>query len=60
MIAAEEMPRTWDDEKYYYMHYKNIASTQRDQEDYSSKDQAVTKQELEIILQKFNYFCIKF
>lgn len=58
MISSEEMPRTWDDEKYYYMHYKNISKTSYIQTDYSSKDQVVSKNELELILKNFNYFML--
>lgn len=56
MIAAEEMPRTWDDEKYYYMHYKKISSKNLGQIDYSSKNQTVSKEELKNILKNNHYF----
>lgn len=56
MIAAEEMPRTHEDEKYFYMHYKNVSSFHPPQLDYSSRDQVVTKEELDAVLNKFNYY----
>jgi len=56
MIAAEEMPRTGQDAKYFYMHYKDILNTNPTSSDYSSKDQVVSKQELDEILFKFDYF----
>lgn len=58
MISAEEMPRTWDDEKYYYMHYKNMSNKSLRQFDYSSRDQVVSKQELSDKLKQYNYFKI--
>jgi UDP-glucose 4-epimerase len=56
MIASEEMPRTRDDDRYYYMHYKNVFRKQSIISDYSSKDQTVTKEELNQKLKQFNYF----
>lgn len=56
MIAAEEMSRTWDDEKYYYMHYKQISSKNLSHGDYSSEDQVVSKQELNNKLKQYNYY----
>lgn len=56
MISAEEMPRTKDDEKYFYMHYKDLLNKNFTLRDYSSKDQVVPKKELVNILESFNYF----
>lgn len=56
MIAAEEMPRTYQDENYYYMHYKKICESNPELFDYSSKNNLVSKSELELVLKQFNYF----
>jgi len=56
MISSEEMPRTKDDDKYYYMHYKDILRQKSILTDYSSKDQIVTKEELDIKLSQSQYF----
>lgn len=56
MIASEEMPRTKQDENYYFMHYKTIYQNNPDESDYSSKNTLVTKSELNSVLRQFNYF----
>lgn len=58
MIAAEEMPRTYQDDNYYYMHYKKIYSDIPDNVDYSSKNTLISKSELNSVLSQFNYFKI--
>ena len=54
MISSEEMPRVKKENDYYYMHYKEIYSN--DFYEFSSKDKVVNKEELNNILQKYNYF----
>jgi UDP-glucose 4-epimerase len=57
MISSEEQSRVKQVNNYYYMHYKNTfndVSFQNNQ--YSSKDVCVTKEELNNILKSFNYF----
>ena len=56
MIAAEEMPRTGQDGKYFYMHYKDIINQNPASSDYSSSDQVLSKEELNLFLQKSNYY----
>lgn len=57
MISAEEMSRTYDDKKYYYMHYKNQYTLNKlPQVDFSSKEQVVSKQELHEKLKQNNYY----
>lgn len=58
MIAAEEMPRTHEDSKYFYMHYKDISSNHPSLADYSSKDQVVSKEKLDAVLKTFNYYTV--
>ncbi len=58
MIAAEEMPRTYQDDNYYYMHYKKIYSDISENADYSSKNTLISKTELNAVLTQFNYFKI--
>jgi UDP-glucose 4-epimerase len=57
MISNEELSRVKQLDNYYYMHYKNTFNEVNfiDHE-YSSKNVCVTKDELNLILQKFNYF----
>jgi len=56
MIAAEEMSRTGQDGKYFYMHYKDILNQNPTAADYSSNEQVVSKIELDRILKSFNYY----
>lgn len=57
MISSEEQPRVKQNNDYYYMHYKNVFDEVTFQNnEYSSKDVCVTKEELHILLKKFNYF----
>lgn len=56
MIAAEEMPRTGQDDKYFYMHYKDILNQNLASVDYSSNHQVISKEELDEVLQKLNYY----
>jgi len=57
MVAQEEVPRTDFSDLYdcYFMHYSNLASDPIKKE-FSSKDTTVTKEELNQILEKHNYF----
>ncbi len=58
MVSKEERPRTFYnvDNGTYYMHYKDISDRQVSWEDFTSDQVAVSKQELEDILQHHNYF----
>lgn len=58
MVSKEERPRTFynKDNDTYYMHYKDISDRQVDWEEFTSDQVAVSKQELEHILQHHNYF----
>ncbi len=58
MVSKEERPRTFYnvDNDTYYMHYKDISDRQVSWEDFTSDQVAVSKQELEDILQHHNYF----
>lgn len=58
MVSKEERPRTLynKDNDTYYMHYKDISDRQVDWEEFTSDQVAVSKQELEHILQHHNYF----
>jgi len=57
MVAQEEVTRTDFSDLYdcYFMHYSNLASDPIKKE-FSSKDTTVTKEELNQILEKHNYF----
>lgn len=57
MISIEEAPRTYYDKKLdsYFMHYKNIADNNIDLE-FTSDKTVVSKEELEKILEGYNYF----
>lgn len=57
MLSDEEAPRTFYNEENntFYMHYKNISSNPLNKE-FSSKDVVVSKNELENILESYNYF----
>jgi len=57
MISNEEQTRVKQIDNYYYMHYKNTFNEVNfPNGEYSSKNVCVTKEELNTILQKFNYF----
>jgi len=57
MISNEEQTRVKQIDNYYYMHYKNTFNEVKfPNDEYSSKNVCVTKEELNTILQKFNYF----
>ena len=60
IISKEEVPRTLYNNKndIYYMHYKNINSTLNkfNWEEFTSDITVVNKQELETILQNYEYF----
>jgi UDP-glucose 4-epimerase len=56
LISQEEVPRTYlVDNKHYVMHYKNLTSNPI-KEELTSDKTLVSKQELDYILQKYNYF----
>lgn len=58
MVSKEERPRTFYnvDNNTYYMHYKDISDKGVSWEEFTSDQVAVSKQELENILQRNNYF----
>jgi len=58
MISKEEIPRTLYNPKHdvYYMHYKDITSSKFNWDEFTSDVTLVTKEELENILNKYNYF----
>ena len=58
MVSKEERPRTFYnvDNDTYYMHYKDISDRQVSWKEFTSDQVAVSKQELEDILQHYNYF----
>jgi UDP-glucose 4-epimerase len=57
MISGEEQSRVKQINDYYYMHYKNTFNEVTFQNnEYSSKDVCVTKEELHTLLENFNYF----
>ncbi len=60
MISKEEVPRTFYNNKndVYYMHYKDINSIPNkfSWEEFTSDITVVNKQELETILQSYEYF----
>jgi UDP-glucose 4-epimerase len=57
MISKEETPRVISEDEYFLMHYKNIAENNLfKNEDYSSKDCLISKQELKMLLEQNNYF----
>ena len=57
MISSEEQSRVKQIDDYYYMHYKNTFNEVTFQNnEYSSKDVCVTKEELYSLLKNFNYF----
>ncbi|MGC6429623.1 MAG: polysaccharide biosynthesis protein [Jejuia sp.] len=58
MIAKEETPRTTfvESKDMFFMHYKDIASTNVDFPEFSSHDAIISKKELNDILEKYNFF----
>jgi len=57
MISNEEQSRVKQVDNYYYMHYKNTFNeVVFPSNEYSSKDVCVSKEDLNMLLQKFNYF----
>lgn len=57
MMSGEEQSRVKQINDYYYMHYKNTFNEVTFQNnEYSSKDVCVTKEELHTLLENFNYF----
>lgn len=57
MASSEELPRMRKFDNYYYMHYKNTYNeVSFPNNEYSSKDVCLSKEELNEILQKHNYF----
>ena len=57
MISSEEQSRVKQVNNYYYMHYKNTFNEVKfTNDEYSSKNVCVTKEELNNILKSFNYF----
>jgi len=57
MISIEEAPRTYFDETKdaYFMHYQHLANNAINFE-FTSDKPVVTKEELNVILEKYNYF----
>jgi UDP-N-acetylglucosamine 4,6-dehydratase/5-epimerase len=57
MISIEEAPRTFydSDRDIFYMHYKQLSTAPIDFE-FTSDKTVVSKQELDLILSKYNYF----
>jgi UDP-glucose 4-epimerase len=58
MIAKEEIPRTNYNVKdnCFYMHYENLADTNVEIEEFSSKETVVSKKELGEMLKKYDFF----
>lgn len=57
MISCEEQPRVKKSKNYYYMHYKNVYDEVKfPNNEYSSKNTTLTKEELNKLLKSFNYF----
>jgi UDP-glucose 4-epimerase len=57
MVSNEEQSRIKQVDDYYYMHYKNTFNeVSFVNNEYSSKDVCATREELNTMLQKFNYF----
>lgn len=57
MIASEEVPRVKHVGNFYHMHYTNIFNeVQFINNEYSSRDYVMSKEELENKLVKYNYF----
>lgn len=57
MVSAEELPRLKKINNYFYMHYKNIYNELVfPNNQYSSKDVCLTKEELDLVLKSNDYF----
>mgnify|MGYP003641440703 FL=1 len=57
MISSEETPRVKEQEDYYLMHYRNIyKGIDFPNNEFSSRDCVVSKQELGQLLEKNNYY----
>lgn len=57
MISNEEQSRVKQINDYYYMHYKNTFNELKfPNNEYSSKDVCITREELNDVLKSFNYF----
>lgn len=59
MISKEEMPRTYHsvDHDCYFMHYENVYNKVKfPNDEFSSRDCVVTKDELEDVLKRHNYY----
>ena len=58
MVSKEEVPRTtYNQEKdAYFMHYKNVSPHKFSWEEFTSDITVVSKEELQTILEKHNYF----
>ena len=58
MISKEESPRTLYSERNdtYYMHYKDLALTRTEWNEFTSDSVVVSKENLITILEKYNYF----
>lgn len=58
MVSKEEVPRTFyhPENDVYYMHYKNITTSNLPWTEFTSDIVLVNKKELENILEKYNFF----
>lgn len=57
MVSQEESPRVFEESNYYLMHSKNIYGKQIfNNNEYSSKDFVMKKEDLEFLLQTYNFF----
>ena len=57
MVSQEESPRVFEESEYYLMHYKNIfGEILFKNNEYSSKDCLITKEQLLTLLEENNFF----
>ena len=58
MVSKEERPRTTYNQSQdtYYMHYKDISDNLVEWEEFTSNQVAVSREELKLILEQYNYF----
>lgn len=57
MISSEEVPRTSADNNHYFMHYKDVCEgVSFSNNEYSSKDCIMSKEELKDMLKKNNWY----
>lgn len=57
MASSEELPRIKKIDNYFYMHYKNVYNEITfPNNEYSSKDVCLSKEELDSVLKFYNYF----